>query len=468
MYASPTCIVFTVADWSGETYVYPRVGIAERLESELARLQARDVLEQAAIFMSSSTDPYQPAELSYQLTRQCLTALARRPPGLLVIQTRAPLAARDFDIVAGLGERCLLNMTVETDREDVRRSLTPHCPSIRQRLDTARTARDQGIPTQLTVSPCLPYSSVEAFGNLLLGACDRVVVDSFVAGDGSAGNRTARTGIPVFYARSGWEDWRSQESCAGPCMDWFRRAHRGTGRLVTRGFHAPGPPGDRRFPLTVFSNRLGEVSEMKTAFGGIEAGGTKFVCAVGTGPDDIRAEIRLPTEAPDITMGQVIDFFRAQQEQHDIAAIGVASFGPVDPDPDSDTFGHITNTPKPGWANTPVAPTLRDAFDVPVGFDTDVNVAALGEHRWGAAQSVDTFVYLTIGTGIGGGGMVDGNLLHGLIHPEMGPHRAAPQLGTGSLRRHLSVSRRLLGRTGQRARARRTLGPAWGIAASWP
>ena len=164
---------------------------------------------------------------------------------------------------------------------------------------------------------------------------------------------------------------------------------------------------------------------MKTAFGGIEAGGTKFVCAVGTGPDDIRAEIRLPTESPDITMGRVIDFFRAQQEQHDIAAIGVASFGPVDPNPDSETFGHITNTPKPGWANTPVAPTLRDAFGVPIGFDTDVNVAALGEHRWGAAQSVDTFVYLTIGTGIGGGGMVDGNLLHGLIHPEMG-HIALP------------------------------------------
>ena len=164
---------------------------------------------------------------------------------------------------------------------------------------------------------------------------------------------------------------------------------------------------------------------MTKAFGGIEAGGTKFVCAVGSGPDDIRAEIRLPTESSEVTMGRVIDFFRGQQEQHDIAAIGVASFGPVDPDPDSPTFGHITNTPKPGWANTPVAPILRDAFDVPIGFDTDVNVAALGEHSWGAAQEVDTFVYLTIGTGIGGGGMVDGNLLHGLIHPEMG-HIAIP------------------------------------------
>ena len=168
-----------------------------------------------------------------------------------------------------------------------------------------------------------------------------------------------------------------------------------------------------------------KVNHMKAAYGGIEAGGTKFVCAVGTGPDDIRAEIRLPTESPESTLGKVIDFFRQQQEDHEIAAIGVASFGPVDPDPDSPTFGYITNTPKPGWANTPVAPTLRDAFDIPIGFDTDVNVAALGEHSWGAAREVDTFVYLTIGTGIGGGGMVNGQLIHGLLHPEMG-HIAIP------------------------------------------
>ncbi len=167
------------------------------------------------------------------------------------------------------------------------------------------------------------------------------------------------------------------------------------------------------------------VNHMKAAYGGIEAGGTKFVCAVGTGPDDIRAEIRLPTESPETTLGKVIDFFRQQQEDHEIAAIGVASFGPVDPDPDSPTFGYITNTPKPGWANTPVAPTLNDAFDIPIGFDTDVNVAALGEHSWGAAREMDTFVYLTIGTGIGGGGMVNGQLIHGLIHPEMG-HIAIP------------------------------------------
>ena len=162
-----------------------------------------------------------------------------------------------------------------------------------------------------------------------------------------------------------------------------------------------------------------------TLYGGIEAGGTKFVCAVGSGPDEIVAEIRLPTESPDATLGRVIDFFRQQQEQHEIAAIGVASFGPVDPEPESPSFGYITNTPKPGWAHTPVVPLLRDAFGLPVGFDTDVNVAALGEHRWGAARGVDTFVYLTIGTGIGGGGMGDGKLMHGLLHPEMG-HIAIP------------------------------------------
>lgn len=155
-------------------------------------------------------------------------------------------------------------------------------------------------------------------------------------------------------------------------------------------------------------------------FGGIEAGGTKFVCAVGTGPHDIRAQVRFQTETPDITMGRAIGFFQEQQKQHEIAAIGVASFGPVDPDPGSPTFGYITDTPKPGWSHTPVVPMLREAFDIPIGFDTDVNVAGLGEQRWGAAQGMDTFVYLTIGTGIGGGGMVDGKLMHGLLHPEMG------------------------------------------------
>lgn len=195
-------------------YVYPRVGIAERLELELARLHRRDALKRSAIFMSSSTDPYQGAERIYQLTRKCLSVFKKRPPGLLVIQTRAPLAARDFDIMAALGDRCLLNLTIETDREDVRRILTPLCPSIQQRLETARQARRRGIATQVTVSPCLPFSGVEAFGEMLLKVSDRVIVDSFVAGDGGGGKRTARTKIPGLFARSGWEEWHSQEAAS--------------------------------------------------------------------------------------------------------------------------------------------------------------------------------------------------------------------------------------------------------------
>lgn len=155
--------------------------------------------------------------------------------------------------------------------------------------------------------------------------------------------------------------------------------------------------------------------------GGIEAGGTKFVCAVGSGPNDIRAEHRFPTTTPEETLAQAIAFFQAQEGEHGrIAAIGIAAFGPLDPNPASPTFGYITTTPKPGWANADVVGVIKTALGVPVGFDTDVNGAALGEHRWGAAQDVDTFIYLTIGTGVGGGVMVNGRLLHGLIHPELG------------------------------------------------
>ena len=104
----------------------------------------------------------------------------------------------------------------------------------------------------------------------------------------------------------------------------------------------------------------------------------------------------------------------------ELAAVGIASFGPLDPDPRSPTFGFVTTTPKPHWAQTDFAGRLHRQLAVPIGFDTDVNIAALGEHRWGAAQNLDTFIYLTVGTGIGGGGMVNGALIHGLMHPEMG------------------------------------------------
>lgn len=160
---------------------------------------------------------------------------------------------------------------------------------------------------------------------------------------------------------------------------------------------------------------------MTNLYGGIEAGGTKFVCVVGAGPHDIRAEMRFPTTTPDETIGRAIEFFR--QRKAGLAAIGIASFGPVDPDPTSPTYGFITTTPKPGWAHTDLAGAIHRALDLPVALDTDVNGAALGEYRWGAAQGLDTFVYLTVGTGIGGGGLAGGKLMHGLVHPEMGHMR---------------------------------------------
>jgi fructokinase len=153
-------------------------------------------------------------------------------------------------------------------------------------------------------------------------------------------------------------------------------------------------------------------------FGAIEAGGTKFVCAVGTNPDDLKL-IQFPTTSPEATTASAIEFLR-EQSAGELYAVGIGSFGPVDLRLDSPTFGYITSTPKSGWQNYDFAGAIGSALGVPVGFDTDVNAAALGEARWGAAQSLSDFLYLTIGTGIGGGAVVNGQVLHGLLHPEMG------------------------------------------------
>lgn len=152
-------------------------------------------------------------------------------------------------------------------------------------------------------------------------------------------------------------------------------------------------------------------------YGGIEAGGSKWECAVGTGPDDVRDAETIPTTTPSETIGRAVAFF---ERQDPVDAIGIGSFGPVDTKPSSPTWGHITTTPKPGWAHTDVGQEIRRRLSVPVSFDTDVNAAALAEHRWGAARELDTLCYITVGTGIGGGGMVGGRLMHGLLHPEFG------------------------------------------------
>jgi fructokinase len=159
----------------------------------------------------------------------------------------------------------------------------------------------------------------------------------------------------------------------------------------------------------------------KTAlYGGIEAGGTKFVVAVGSDPENILAKEHFPTTTPAETLGKCIDFFRKTGEKYPLKAIGIASFGPLDLDKKSPAYGSIPATPKPGWAGANFVKTIGEGLILPVYLDTDVNGAALGEWRWGAAQRLDTFIYLTIGTGIGGGGLINGRLMHGLTHPEMG------------------------------------------------
>lgn len=161
-------------------------------------------------------------------------------------------------------------------------------------------------------------------------------------------------------------------------------------------------------------------------YGGVETGGTWVVCAVGSGPDEILRQETFATGQPDETLARIVAFFEAGPRPQ---AIGIGSFGPLDLDLDSPTWGHVTTTPKPGWAHTPVAPVIGDRLGVPVAFDTDVNAAAVGEQRWGAGRDLPSLCYLTIGTGIGAGLVVDGRPLHGLVHPEVGhlrvPHDTA-------------------------------------------
>jgi fructokinase len=153
-------------------------------------------------------------------------------------------------------------------------------------------------------------------------------------------------------------------------------------------------------------------------YGCIEAGGTKFVCGIGSGPEDL-ALSSIPTSSPSETLEHVVEFFRREAGRQ-LLAVGIGSFGPVDLNPGSPTFGYITCTPKPGWQQFDLAGAVGRALGVLVAIDTDVNAAAIGESCWGAARGLSDFLYLTVGTGIGGGAVVNGEIVHGLMHPEMG------------------------------------------------
>jgi fructokinase len=153
-----------------------------------------------------------------------------------------------------------------------------------------------------------------------------------------------------------------------------------------------------------------------TVLGAVEIGGTKTDLAVGTSPDDISKPHRVSTTTHEETVGAIAEFFRS----HNVGAVGVASFGPLDLDRKSSSYGKMLATPKPGWSGFDLYRTLRGGIGVPVFLDTDVNGAALGEGRWGAATGMMDYAYVTVGTGIGAGVVVDGRVISGSGHPEMG------------------------------------------------
>ena len=217
---------------------------------------------------------------------------------------------------------------------------------------------------------------------------------------------------------------------------------------------------------------------MSVRFGAIELGGTKCVAAVGGADGRIVAETRVPTTAVGATLGGLVSFFTTQRDAlGPLDAIGIGSFGPLDLDPGSPRHGWITTTPKPGWADTDVAGWFRDALGVPVALDTDVNAAALGEWRHGAARGADVVVYVTVGTGIGGGVLVHGQPLHGLVHPEIGhlriPHdrQADPFDGVcpyhGDCLEGLASGPAMAARWGQPAETLPADHPAWELEARY-
>jgi fructokinase len=165
--------------------------------------------------------------------------------------------------------------------------------------------------------------------------------------------------------------------------------------------------------------------------GGVELGGTKCICLLGTGPKDIRARTAIPTgDDPEAALSRIEQFLRDAIAAHGpIRALGIASFGPVDLTRNSRTYGFITSTPKPGWRNTRIADRVAQALGVPVAFDTDVNGAALAEGRWGAARDLEDFAYVTVGTGVGVGLVAGGRLVHGFGHPELGHIRVPRRSG---------------------------------------
>jgi fructokinase len=217
---------------------------------------------------------------------------------------------------------------------------------------------------------------------------------------------------------------------------------------------------------------------MKRLFGAIEAGGTKFVCLVASGPDGVVEEVRFPTTLPDETIGRAVEFFRPYAGRGELAAVGIGSFGPVDLNPASPTYGFITTTPKTGWSQVDLRGRVAQALGLPVAFDHDVVAAAYGEQSWVPAnRGLDPFVYVTVGTGVGVGVIANGRPLHGLVHPEAGhfpiPHDLARDPFAGACPYHgdclegLASGPAMEKRWGQRAETLPDDHPGWDLEAEY-
>lgn len=191
---------FRKAEWG--TWVDIKKDAASIFQKEYRRAKSRGPV---TIFMSSSTDPYQPIEHTELVTRSLLEAMVSDPPDFLFVQTRSPLVRRDIDLFLRLGDKVRVSMTVETDREDIRKHFSPNAPPIQARLKTLQLLKEAGVPTQATIAPMLPSS--EDFAKTLRPLVNRVCVDDYFMGDGSGGKRTRNLGIEAMYKQLDLEEW---------------------------------------------------------------------------------------------------------------------------------------------------------------------------------------------------------------------------------------------------------------------
>lgn len=197
---------FRKEEWG--SWVDVKKGAAEILHKELTRAKAKGPV---TIFMSSSTDPYQPVEAKEKITRSLLEVMVHNQPDFLFVQTRSPLVKRDIDLFAQLKGKLRISMTIETDSERIRKHFTPTAPPIPARLKTLDILREAGIPTQATIAPLLPSS--REFPEILAKVVDRVCIDDYFMGDGSGGKRTERIGVRSLYEEIGMEKWYSPSAC---------------------------------------------------------------------------------------------------------------------------------------------------------------------------------------------------------------------------------------------------------------